>query len=166
VRPTTERVREALFSSLAPRLADASVLDLYAGSGAMAIEALSRGAARAVLVDRARTAVSACRDNLESMSLTDRARVVERDAAAFLAAAAPREAPFDLVLFDPPYESPGAELAAVLERLGTPGWMSAHGVVVVERPAGAAGIVAWPTGWTVGWERRYGDTLVSVVSAV
>lgn len=166
VRPTTERVREALFSMLAPRIDEASVLDLFAGSGAMAIEALSRGAARAVLVDRSPSSVAACRENLATTGLVDRARVVDRPVEVLFASDPPREAPFEIVFCDPPYEAPAVELVAVVEALGRPGWLGADAVVVVERPSGAGGAVHWPEGWAVGWERRYGDTLVSVLSAV
>lgn len=164
VRPTTELVREALFSMLATRIDEVAVLDLFAGSGAMAIEALSRGAARAVLVDRAPSAVTACRENLESTGLTDRARVVDRPVEVFLASDPPSEAPFDLVFCDPPYEMASVELVTVIDALARPGWLSADAAVAVERPSGG-GPVAWPAGWAVGWERRYGDTLVSVLSA-
>jgi 16S rRNA (guanine966-N2)-methyltransferase len=167
VRPTTERVREAVFSMLAPRIAEASVLDLFAGSGAMAIEALSRGAAHAVLVDRSPSSAAACRANLDTTGLADRARVIDRPAEVLLATDPPREAPFDVVFCDPPYEMPGIELLGVVEALARPGWVAADGVVVVERPSGSEGRrQGWPAGWAVGWERRYGDTLVSVLSAV
>ena len=158
-RPTTDRVREALFSALgAARIAGAAVLDLYAGSGALAIEALSRGARIAVLVDRHRDAVEACRTNLESTGLTERARVVPLGVDAFLRTP-PAEAPFDLVFADPPYEMADVDLSATLERLRSPGWLTPDGVVVVERSKGSTP----PGGWIVGWERTYGDTLVSIV---
>jgi 16S rRNA (guanine966-N2)-methyltransferase len=166
VRPTTERVREALFSSLGGRVEGAAVLDLFAGSGAMALEALSRGAERAVLVDLGRAAAAACRANVEALGLAARARVVERAASVVVGAAPPGEAPFDLVFCDPPYETPGEEVAALLVALAAPGWLSADAAVVVERSSGEDGAVPWPDAWTVGWERRYGDTLVSVVTLV
>ncbi len=111
-RPTSDRVREALFSILGP-LDGVDVLDLFAGSGALGIEALSRGAASAVFVDDDPRAVAAIRDNLASLGLS--ARVHERDALAYLGAA--REGPFGLVFLDPPYSS-SSELAGTLsERL-------------------------------------------------
>jgi len=166
-RPTTDRVREALFSALGSALgADAlegsAVLDLFAGSGALAIEALSRGAERAVLVDRDPKAQDACERNLATTRLAGRARVHRGRVSAFLAAGPPAEAPFDLVFCDPPYDLDDAEVAQVLDALRGPGWLGANGTVVVERPG-----PAWsaPPGWTTSWERRYGDTLVTVVHA-
>lgn len=166
-RPTTERVREALFSALGAgtlttsSLAGASVLDLYAGSGALGIEAVSRGAARAVLVDHDRAAVEACRSNVATTKLGDRVRVVQSDVRALLRGAPPLEAPFDLVCCDPPYDVETTELDGVLTALAAPGWVASEGRVVVEGPA--RGTAPRPEGWTVAWERRYGDTLVSVL---
>ena len=105
VRPVSDRAREGLFSSLAPRCRDARVLDLYAGTGALGIEALSRGAEHAVFVDRAYEASAAIRDNLDRTRLADRATVVTQDVAAFVAEHAPTAGPFDLVLLDPPYDA-------------------------------------------------------------
>src|SRR5207344_1587714 len=121
VRPVSDRAREGLFSSLALEVPDARVLDLYAGTGAMGIEALSRGATHAVFVDRAYEASAAVHDNLDRTRLADRATVVTQDVAAFLAGAPPLGGPFDLVTLDPPYDIDAADLAAVLARLG-PGW--------------------------------------------
>jgi 16S rRNA (guanine966-N2)-methyltransferase len=100
-RPISDRVKEALFGSIGARILDARVLDLYAGSGAIGIEALSRGAASATFVEHARQAVAAIRDNLERTGLTDRAEVQVKDVAAFLAAT--REPAWDVVILDPPY---------------------------------------------------------------
>ncbi len=101
IRPTADRVREALFSALGPAVAGARVLDLYAGSGALGIEALSRGAALAVFVEQARGAVDVILANLALTGLEDRARVVGSTVERFLDAG--RGGPFDLVLIDPPY---------------------------------------------------------------
>jgi 16S rRNA (guanine966-N2)-methyltransferase len=171
VRPTAGRVREALFSSLGD-LTGASVLDLYAGSGALAIEALSRGADRAVLVEQDRAAAAACRQNLATTGFDDRAQVVARPVASVLAGAPPGAAPFDLVCCDPPYERPVADLHEVLAGLTGPGWLGSDARVVVERPARArrsdpAGSedTGWAAPWKVGWERKYGDTLVTVLTS-
>jgi 16S rRNA (guanine966-N2)-methyltransferase len=159
-RPTTDRVKEALFAALGPdRLIGATVLDCYAGSGALAIEALSRGAARAVLVDRDPLAVDVIRRNLRATGFLERARVQRRGIGAFLRAAPPADAPFDLVFCDPPYDQPAGELAGVLAALVEPGWTSADGTIVVERAA-SAGPPALPAGWGVTWSRAYGDTLL------
>jgi 16S rRNA (guanine966-N2)-methyltransferase len=168
VRPTAERVREALFSALGPGgVSGASVLDLYAGSGALAIEALSRGAASAVLVDRERDAVEACQANLDHTGLTGRARVVRRAVEDFVVAEAPAqvvpEAPFDLVLSDPPYNTTDAEVGRVLVALEAPGWLGVDALVVVERAARPEPV--WPQGWDAQWERKYGDTLVTMLAA-
>jgi 16S rRNA (guanine966-N2)-methyltransferase len=160
-RPTTDRVREALFASLGARVPGASVLDLYAGSGALAIEALSRGAERAVLVDRDSEAVAVCRRNLASTHLDSRGRVVATPVQAFVGKAPPPEAPFDLVCCDPPYDTGDTEIIAVLEALATPGWMAPEGVVTVERPKRAE--VVAPS-WSVAWQRKYGDTLVVLLT--
>lgn len=160
-RPTADRVREAVFSALSD-VQDASVLDLYAGSGALAIEALSRGAARALLVDRDQAAVDACERNLEAAGVADRGRVQRSAALAMLRSPPPAEAPFDLVLVDPPYEATADAVAGVLDALGRPGWLDAGARVVVERAVREAP-VALPSTWEVAWERRYGDTLVVVL---
>ncbi|HZP30044.1 MAG TPA: 16S rRNA (guanine(966)-N(2))-methyltransferase RsmD [Acidimicrobiia bacterium] len=162
-RPTTDRVKESLFAALgADRLEDVVVLDLYAGSGALGIEALSRGARRAVLVDRDRPAADACRRNLTSTRLRDRARVQCSSVTAFLAAGPPAEAPFGLVFLDPPYDTPDAEVERVLHALADPGWLTADASIVVERAAGTR--VDVPVGLVPGWERGYGDTLVAVLT--
>jgi 16S rRNA (guanine966-N2)-methyltransferase len=158
-RPTSDRVKESMFGALgAGRLAGANVLDGYAGSGALGIEALSRGAARATLVDRDPRAVDAIRRNLASTRLGDRATVHRRGFGGYVAGRAP-DVPFDLVLLDPPYDLGGPELARILAALAAPGWLAGDAGVVVERSA-AAGPPTLPAAWRVAWERVYGDTLV------
>ncbi|MBV8949907.1 MAG: 16S rRNA (guanine(966)-N(2))-methyltransferase RsmD [Actinobacteria bacterium] len=162
-RPTAGRVKEALFAALGPqRLEGASVLDGYAGSGALAIEALSRGARHAMLVDRDASAVEAIRRNLRSTGLKDRARVQRRTLSAFLRDRPPHEAPFDLVLLDPPYDLATNELSTVLDELASPGWL-ARGAVVVLEQASVAAPPPLPAGWEARWERVYGDTLVRIL---
>jgi 16S rRNA (guanine966-N2)-methyltransferase len=165
VRPTAGRVREAVFASLGD-VTGLRVLDLFAGSGALAIEALSRGADRALLVDRDRDATEVASRNLATTRFTRRARVLTRPVASLLAGVPPVEAPFDLVCCDPPYELPVSELELVLAGLRRPGWVGAEARVVVERAARAAGPgggAGWGDAWVVGWERKYGDTLVTVL---
>jgi 16S rRNA (guanine966-N2)-methyltransferase len=117
-RPLGDRVKQTLFAILEPDLPDARVLDLFAGSGAGGIEALSRGAASAVFVEHDARAVSTIEANLRSTGLAGpRATVVRSDVAAFLRS--DRAGPFDLVLVDPPYAETAA-LQGVLERLGAP----------------------------------------------
>lgn len=162
-RPTTDRVKESLFGRLehGPGLTDRRVLDLYAGSGSLAIEALSRGAARALLVERDRDAVNVIWQNLATTGLTDRARVVVRGVDSFLGAGPPPDAPFDLVVLDPPYAED--DTAAVLPRLVEPGWLSDDALVVIERSFRAAPL-EFPEPLVLAWERRYGDTLLTVVT--
>jgi 16S rRNA (guanine(966)-N(2))-methyltransferase RsmD len=157
-RPLADRVKQTLFAILEPELDGASVLDLFAGSGAGAIEALSRGAARAVLVERDGGAVRVIDENLRRAAVADRARVVRRDVAAWLTsadgAAAAREAPFDVVLVDPPYANTDA-LVRALELVGP--WLAAAGVVVAKHfwrdaPPATVGLLASAD------ERRFGET--------
>lgn len=169
-RPTAGRVREALFASLGD-VTGLQVLDLFAGSGAVAIEALSRGAASAVLVDRDRAAVDVCRANLETTGMATGARVIPRGVDAFLSGAPPPEGPFDLVWCDPPYGTDPAELDRACEALVTPGWLAPDARIVLERPVrdpgardGAPEHARLPgADLEVTWERRYGDTLVTVL---
>jgi 16S rRNA (guanine(966)-N(2))-methyltransferase RsmD len=161
VRPVSDRAREGIFSSLGAEVAGASVLDLYAGAGAMAIEALSRGAERALLVERDRAAVRSIRSNLERTRLGERARVLAGDVRRFVERDRPPEAPFDLVLLDPPYETGGAELDAVLE--GALGRLAAaRGVGVLTRRRGSSMPVI-PVDWLVARRLEYGDTLALVL---
>jgi 16S rRNA (guanine966-N2)-methyltransferase len=163
-RPTTDRLKEALFASLGRhRTDDATVLDLYAGSGALAIEALSRGAARAVLVDRDVAAEVSILANLQAVGFADAARFQRSTVAAFLAAPVP-EAPFDVVFLDPPYDTPGGEVDAALAALAAGGLVAAGGTVVVERPRHGEPLTL-PDGWGIEKERAYGDTLLVVAIA-
>jgi 16S rRNA (guanine(966)-N(2))-methyltransferase RsmD len=153
VRPTSERVREAIFSTLASRIEGANVLDLYCGTGALAIEALSRGAARATLVDRdTRPALG----NVEHLGLADRVDLVRADAGDWLASRTKGD-PFDLVFVDAPYKL--ADLVA--EQLDThlPGVLAVDGRAVVEsgarRPLAIASLEQLR-------QRRYGAADVSI----
>ncbi|MDQ6615600.1 MAG: RsmD family RNA methyltransferase [Actinomycetota bacterium] len=160
-RPTSDRVREAIFGVLGSLPADggrpvgieeATVADLFAGSGAFGIEALSRGAARAVFVDADRQAVATIRDNLKGLGLAGpRATVVRADALRWLRAAAP----MDLVLCDPPYAfGQWAELSSLLAPLLAP----VAGVAVLES---GAPLRLGPE-WEVLREKHYGGTVVTV----
>ena len=113
-RPTSDRLRETLANVLSPRMKGAHFLDLYAGSGAVGIEALSRGAAEVVFVERAAGALAVLRANLEALAIGPRARVRAASVGAFLAGAEDR---FDVVFLDPPYEAAG-EYASTLGALG------------------------------------------------
>ena len=156
-RPTSERVRAALANTLtaAGGLAGARVLDLYAGSGALGLELLSRGAASAVLVERDRAALAAVRANVAALSPAG-AQVVASDVLAYARTAS---GPFDLVVADPPYELPDADLIAVLTTLARAGALAGGADLVVERAA-RSGPLAWPAPLRPGRDRRYGDTLL------
>jgi 16S rRNA (guanine966-N2)-methyltransferase len=163
-RPSTDRLKEALFASLGrDRVMGASVLDLYAGSGALAMEALSRGAERAVLVDHSAAAEVAIRANVHALGVDDIARFERATIVGFLARAIP-EAPFDLVLLDPPYDTPAAEVGAVLGLLSERALVAPGATVVIERPR-AGDPVPVPSGWQIEKVRPYGDTLLVVVLA-
>jgi 16S rRNA (guanine966-N2)-methyltransferase len=153
VRPTTDRVKEALFASLAPIVPGAHVLDLFAGSGALGLEALSRGAAEVTLVERARPALDAIRRNVEVVGLSG-AHVVAGDALALLRSGQ-LPGPFDLVLADPPYHHPKAELAETLDHLVA--HLAPGATVIVERSV-RDGSPPWPPALLAGSPRRYGDT--------
>jgi 16S rRNA (guanine966-N2)-methyltransferase len=161
-RPTTERVREAVFGSIGAAARGASVLDLYSGTGALAIEALSRGAARAVLVERDRGEAGVCRRNLDRTGFAAAGRVVEGDVERFLERPPPPEAPFAVICCDAPYEASDVTVDAVLARLAAPGWCAPGAIVVVERPAGST--CSPPPDWEHRFSRTYGDTLVHLWS--
>jgi 16S rRNA (guanine966-N2)-methyltransferase len=150
-----------MFSALDARgaVADAQALDLYAGTGALAIEALSRGAARAVLVERDPAALQAISANLAAVGFADRTRVVRGDVSRFVNAHPSPDAPFDLIFIDPPYETADDDVTHVCGALLAPGWLAPDAVVVVERPARHE--VVPPQGLVRGWERTFGDTLLT-----
>jgi 16S rRNA (guanine966-N2)-methyltransferase len=162
-RPTADRVREALFNVLAARLdfTGLSVLDLYAGSGALGLEALSRGAASATFVEADARAAAVIERNIAALGLSG-ATVLTRRVAAVLAAGADR--PFDLVLADPPYDIGVAEIDDMLAGLITGGWTAAGTVVAIERRTSSAPLT-WPDGWSAWPERRYGDTRIELADA-
>jgi 16S rRNA (guanine966-N2)-methyltransferase len=157
-RPTSERVREALFSALTadPGLEGAAVLDLCAGSGALGLEALSRGAVHALLVESDRRAAAVLRRNVADLGLPG-AQIRAARAGTVLTGPAPRR--YHLVLVDPPYDLPDTEIAGWLAAAETNGWLTADVTVVVERAARGGGF-PWPEPLRAVRERRYGDTVV------
>lgn len=157
-RPTSDRVREALFSSLEATLGGLGglrVLDLYAGSGALGLEALSRGAAHCLLVESDARAAAVIRANVKAVGVPG-AVVAASPVERLLAA--PPDAPYDLVLADPPYAMVDAELGGVLVSL-TAGWLAPEALVVVERDRRSAP-VTWPDDIDAERERRYGETVL------
>lgn len=162
LRPTSDRVREALFNLLAhgdygspPPPEGRRVLDLFAGTGALGLEALSRGAVRAVFVDNLPAARALIRQSVEALGLTGVARISRRDATRL----GPCEgAPYDLLFLDPPYRSGLAGAALASARAG--GWLAPGAVIVLELAAGEA---APEADWlTLADRRRYGDTQILV----
>jgi 16S rRNA (guanine966-N2)-methyltransferase len=151
-------VRESLFNVLASRIdfADATVLDLYAGSGALGLEALSRGATSAVFVESDHRAAAVIAKNIATLG-AHAAAVKRGPVAAVLAGRAERSA--DLVFADPPYDVPATEIEEMLIALVGGGWVRAGTVVVVERAASGPEVV-WPDGWEPWPSRRYGDTRI------
>ncbi|MGH3761174.1 16S rRNA (guanine(966)-N(2))-methyltransferase RsmD [Actinophytocola sp.] len=152
-RPTSDRVREALFSAVeaAMDLGGARVLDLYAGTGALGLEALSRGAATAVLVESDASAVVVLRKNIAAVGL---AGAVPRQGRVATVLADPPDEPFDLVLVDPPYTvDPSPDLAALVAN----GWVGRGSLVIVERSR-RGGPPDWPSSLVPRRIRRYGDT--------
>ncbi len=114
-RPTSDRAKESLFSILGDRVLGSAVLDLYAGSGALGIEALSRGASRAVFVDAERAAIEAIGRNVEAAGFSDRTTITQAPAETILRDLADEGARFDLIFLDPPYRIAGVGLEAVVE---------------------------------------------------
>jgi len=158
IRPTADRVKEALFNVLAGRIKDAVVLDLFAGTGALGIEALSRGAARAVFVDRSRDSISLIRHNLALTGLLPCAELYREDAGVALSLFQRQGRSFDLIFLDPPY---GEGIAlSVLGKLAQSGVLSPGGLVAVEHsPRDSlteqiANLQLWR-------QRRYGDTVLT-----
>lgn len=129
-RPTTDRVKEALFNILGSKVSDAIILDLFAGSGALAIEALSRGAERAVLVDGSPQAIEAIKHNLTVTRLSAQVEVLRQDVYHVLRALGEKAESFDLIFLDPPYlQGHGHRVLGLIERFGL---LAKDGLIVVE----------------------------------
>ncbi|MFU8871140.1 16S rRNA (guanine(966)-N(2))-methyltransferase RsmD [Micromonospora sp. SL4-19] len=157
-RPTSDRVREALFSAVQAELDldGARFADLYAGSGAVGLEALSRGAGHVLLVESDARAARVIRENIAALRAAPAARLVTGKVATVLAAG-PDGGPYDVVFADPPYAVTDQEVAAVLAALVDGGWLAPGALVVVERSS-RTGPVAWVDGVTGERSRRYGET--------
>jgi 16S rRNA (guanine966-N2)-methyltransferase len=157
-RPTSDRAREGMFSTVGSLhwLEDARVMDLYAGSGALGLEALSRGAAHALLVESDGRAARAIKVNAESLGLAG--AVVVADRVERVLARAEAE-PYDVVFADPPYAVTDQAVTAVLELLRDRGWLAQDALVVVERESRGKDLV-WPPGYAEERVRRYGEASV------
>lgn len=156
LRPTSDRVRESLFNILSGHgvIAGARVLDLFAGTGALGLEALSRGAAEAVFVENGRVAQRLLRDNIALCGVGARAQVLARDARR---PGANPGAPFDLVFLDPPYGKALGE--AALDAALAGGWIAPGALIVWEESAA----ITPPDGLRLLDERRYGDTVIRLL---
>lgn len=157
-RPTGDRAREGLFSALEAEfggLSGISVLDLFAGSGALGLEALSRGARAVLLVEADRRVSQVIAKNLAVVGLPG-ARVLTERAERAVAGPPPAEAPFDLVLLDPPYAVADAEVVTILTALADGGWLAADAVVVLERSSRDADF-PWPAGYEATRSKEYGE---------
>lgn len=158
IRPTSDRAREALFNILAHRFSGqpegARVLDLFAGTGALGLEALSRGAGFCLFVEEAAAARALIRANVESFGLQGRTKIFRRDAARL--GDAGTIMPFDLVFADPPYGKGLGERAIAAALAG--GWLKPDALVVLEEAASAS--FAPPAGMKIVEERHFGDTIL------
>ena len=157
-RPTSDRVREAFFSTL-DTIVDVSGIrfaDLYAGSGAVGLEALSRGAGYALLVEAEAKAARVIRDNIVALRAGPAARLITGKVQPVLAAS-PEGGPYDVVFADPPYVVTDAEVTEVQQALVAHGWLTADAVVVFERSTRGTPLT-WVEGITADRSRRYGET--------
>ncbi|MFF1684374.1 MULTISPECIES: 16S rRNA (guanine(966)-N(2))-methyltransferase RsmD [unclassified Streptomyces] len=158
-RPTSDRAREALFSTWQSLLGGGPldgerVLDLYGGSGAVGLEALSRGAGHALLVEADARAVRTIRENVKSLGLPG-AEVRAGKAEQIVRGPAPAT-PYDLVFLDPPYAVPDDDLREILLTLASGGWLTDEALVTVERST-RGGVFPWPEGFEALRSRRYGE---------
>jgi 16S rRNA (guanine966-N2)-methyltransferase len=158
-RPISDMAREGLFASLGPLVDGARCLDLFAGTGAAGIEALSRGAAAAVFVDRAAAAVSTVRENLRRTGFEYAGTAVRAEVGRWLAEGPAGQGPFELVLCDPPYAIDEAALATTLSAIDT-GWLAPEGWTVVVTRGHKSPLPAVPVHWAVRRQLRYGDSLL------
>jgi 16S rRNA (guanine966-N2)-methyltransferase len=157
-RPTSDRVRESIFNSLQHELGswqDLRVLDLYAGSGAFGLEAMSRGAAHSVAIESHRQACEVIRANAQTTNFD--VKVIQREVLKYVAS--PSETQFDVVFIDPPYEVSNDEIELVLAALQSGGYLADDAVIVVERSA-RTDAPTWPISLTSVSERTLGETRV------
>jgi 16S rRNA (guanine966-N2)-methyltransferase len=158
-RPTGDRVREAMFAaggSILGSFAGTRVLDLYAGSGAAGLEALSRGAAHALLVETSARSAQVIRANIGAVAL-DGAQLVQDRVERLLSRGLPAgQEPYDVAFADPPYALTGEEMTSVLATAGTRGWLAPGALVIVER-ASRSEPLRWPDGFSPLQSRKYGE---------
>jgi 16S rRNA (guanine966-N2)-methyltransferase len=158
-RPTSDRAREGLFatiSSIVGSLAGARVLDLYAGSGAVGLEALSRGAGHVLLVEAGTRAGRVIRANIAALGLPGAEVIVDRTERVLARGPENAGGRYDVVFADPPYALAGEEVSAMLTALADRAWLAPGGLVIVER-ATRSGPLRWPAGYVQDRARRYGE---------
>lgn len=162
-RPTSDRVRESLFSILNSRVEwdELRALDLFAGSGALGLEAVSRGAAAATLVDKAPAAVTAMTKNAEALGFVDSVEIVRSEVASWIHNASVTN-PFSLVFLDPPYELANDSLKSLVGDLADSGLLADCALVVVERAVRGESFEFSSEHFEPVVERKYGDTLVTI----
>jgi 16S rRNA (guanine966-N2)-methyltransferase len=161
VRPLSDRAREGLFASLGSDVPDARCLDLFAGTGAVGIEALSRGAVSCTFVDASREAADAVRSNLERAHLAERGTVRTADVAVYLRRRRADEPPYELVFLDPPYELAEPPLSACLAALDA-GWLAPEGWTLVLTRGHKSSLPTVPVHWATRRQLRYGDSLLTL----
>lgn len=165
-RPTTDRVREALFSSLvsqsAPNLGGGSALDAFAGSGALGFEALSRGMSHVTFIERDRAALSALRSNAEALNAGSIVSIVCGDAQLLAARGAIPGGPFSLLLLDPPYRLDAGEVGKFIAALVARDLLEDGALIVYERAAG--GSAEWPSDISLIATKRYGSTEIDIAN--
>jgi 16S rRNA (guanine966-N2)-methyltransferase len=157
-RPTSDRAREGLFAtvtSIVGPLTGTRVLDLYAGSGAVGLEALSRGASRVLLVESGARASAVIRQNIEALGLPGATLIADR-VERVLAHEPPEDERYDVAFADPPYAMADTEISRVLSLLADEGWLARDALVIVER-ATRSGPVRWPDGFVPDRARKYGE---------
>lgn len=156
IRPTADRVREAIFSIIGPVVTGAEVLDLFAGTGAMGLEALSRGASRATFVDQSRHAVQLIRSNVKVCHVSDRVRVFHGAVNQIIRRLAAQNEAFDLIFIDPPYGSNSIQQSLLIL-----GEVVRTGTMVVAEHGSKNPLPVQMQEWSLTEERQYGDTTVS-----
>ncbi|MBW6464265.1 MAG: 16S rRNA (guanine(966)-N(2))-methyltransferase RsmD [Bacillota bacterium] len=159
VRPTADKVKEALFSILGSRVIGAVFLDLYAGSGAVGIEALSRGAEKVIFVEKQRNGITLIRENLQLTKLSERAHIINADVTKAILLLAREEFKADLVFLDPPYNI--SDPGDIINRLIKSDILTGRGLIVVEH---AYKNKLWSVAFENVRQRKYGDTCLTFIS--
>jgi 16S rRNA (guanine966-N2)-methyltransferase len=161
IRPTSDRVKESIFNILGGDIEDQIVLDLFAGTGNLGLEALSRGASRVLFVEKSRQALSLIQRNLSQCGMEDRAEILPTDALRAIGILNQRKEVFDLILMDPPYEK--GLVQRMLTKIENMGICHADSILVIEHDRREA-LPSRTPGWALLRERKIGDTLISFLT--